>query len=147
MDPFPCPHRCNHKSLPRQPCSACLSEPKCVQFVMSSLSAVRHHHKAPKPIKKKTKLSESSQLSFLHYLRDVYRCNTGSMPEEMFGFGYSEVKLCFAEEGRAAGLKTDINKCKQLWPWDVIKKNSMSRPHKTITYCYFQAAGVIARRH
>lgn len=56
--------------------------------------------------------------------------------------------FCFGkvrEEEGAAGLKTDINKCKQLWPWDVIKKNSMSRPHKTITYCYFQAAGVIAR--
>lgn len=56
--------------------------------------------------------------------------------------------FCFGEvreEEGAGGLKTDINKCKQLWPWDVIKKNSMSRPHKTITYCYFQAAGVIAR--
>lgn len=61
-------------------------------------------------------------------------------------FVTGEVKLCSAEEDRAAGLKTDINKCKQLWPWDVIKKNSMSRPHKTITYCYFQAAGVIACR-
>lgn len=71
--------------------------------------------------------------------------NTGSLPEENFFFFFGEVKLCFGEEDRAAGLKTDINKCKQLWPWDVIKKNSMSRPHKTITYCYFQAAGVIAR--
>lgn len=62
-----------------------------------------------------------------------------------FFFPTLKSNFAFAEEARVAGLKTDINKCKQLWPWDVIKKNSMSRPHKTITYCYFQAAGVIAR--
>lgn len=66
------------------------------------------------------------------------------------------VNLRGGQGGRRLGRKknetkkkkaTDINKCKQRWPWDVIKKNSMSRPHGSETYCYLESAGVIACEH
>lgn len=72
-------------------------------------------------------------------------------PNKKFCFvSVSQTRRCIENlRGRQirSSLKTDINKHKQHWPRDVIKKNSMSRPHKTKTYCYFEAAGVIACEH
>lgn len=68
---------------------------------------------------------------------------TGQTSEEDRAAVHSEKNTEKIEQNK----KTDIKKCKQRWPWDVIKKNSMSRPHGSETYCYLEAAGVIACEH